>query len=562
MMDSRRTDLQSLPAGIEALRALVLTTMSERDAAVTERDILLAQNDRLRHLLLQLRRMHFGARSERLPEEQLQLGLEAIEQAIARADAEAEKHDPELRKDNATKRRASRGALPAHLPRVEVTLTPEDTACPCCRTTMTVIGEDTSERLDVIPAQFRVIVTKRPKLACRACAGTVVQASAPARLIEGGIPTEAMVAHVLVARYADHLPLYRQAQILERQGIILERSTLSFWMGYAAAEVAPVVARLREMMLASTRIFADETVVPVLDPGRGRTKQGYFWAIARDDRPWAGSQPPAVVYSYAPGRGHIHANTLLGGYRGILQCDGYAAYKKVAGSKSTETSVTLAFCWSHVRRGFYDLAKAKAPIATETLQRIAALYQIEARVRGKSAVDRLAVRQAESKPLVAELRVWFEAQIAKLPARGPTAEAIRYALNHWDGLERFLEDGRIELDNNSVERSMRPVALSRKNSLFAGSDEGAENWACLASLIETCKLNGVNPQAYFTDLLTRLVNGWPQKTHRRTDAVALGAATNGLSPRNSQRVAVNRLRSIGTRRTPNWMAWRSGSSWM
>jgi len=472
-MDSPRDDMQSLPEGIEALRALVLATMSERDAAVTERDTLLAQNDRLRHLLLQLRRMHFGARSERLPEEQLQLGLEALEQAIAKEDAEAEKRDPERRLDNAAKRRAGRGALPAHLPRIEVTLTPEDTACPCCRASMTVIGEDSSERLDVIPAQFRVIVTRRPKLACRSCTGIVVQAPAPARLIEGGIPTEAMVAHVLVARYADHLPLYRQAQILARQGVILERSTLSFWMGYAAAEVAPVVARLREMMLASTRIFADETVVPVLDPGRGRTKQGYFWAIARDDRPWGGSQPPAVVYSYAPGRGHIHANTLLGGYRGILQCDGYGAYKKFAGSKSTETSTTLAFCWSHVRRGFYDLAKAKAPIAMETLQRIAALYEIEARVRGKSAADRLAVRQAESKPLVTVLRIWFEAQLAKLPARGPTADAIRYALNHWDGLERFLEDGRIELDNNSVERAMRPVCLSRKNSLFAGSDVGA-----------------------------------------------------------------------------------------
>ena len=346
-MDSPRDDMQSLPEGIEALRALVLATMSERDAAVTERDTLLAQNDRLRHLLLQLRRMHFGARSERLPEEQLQLGLEALEQAIAKEDAEAEKRDPERRLDNAAKQRASRGALPAHLPRIEVTLAPEDTACPCCRASMTVIGEDSSERLDVIPAQFRVIVTRRPKLACRSCTGIVVQAPAPARLIEGGIPTEAMVAHVLVARYADHLPLYRQAQILARQGVILERSTLSFWMGYAAAEVAAVVARLREMMLASTRIFADETVVPVLDPGRGRTKQGYFWAIARDDRPWGGSQPPAVVYSYAPGRGHIHANTLLGGYRGILQCDGYGAYKKFAGSKSTETSTTLAFCWSH-----------------------------------------------------------------------------------------------------------------------------------------------------------------------------------------------------------------------
>ena len=510
-MDSPRDDMQSLPEGIDALRALVLTMMSERDALARERDTLQTQNDRLRHLLLQLRRLHFGPRSERLPEEQLQLGLEALEQAIAKEDAETEKRDPELRKNNAAKRRASRGALPAHLPRIEVTLAPEDTACPCCRAAMTVIGEDTSERLDVIPAQFRVIVTKRPKLACRSWTGIVMQAPAPARLIEGGIPTEAMIAHVLVARYADHLPLYRQAQILARQGVILERSTLSFWMGYAAAEIAPVVARLREMMLASTRIFADETVVPVLDPGRGRAKQGYFWAIARDDRPWGGSQPPAVVYNYAPGRGHTHANTLLGGYRGILQCDGYAAYKKFAGSKSVEPSVTLAFCWSHVRRGFYDLAKAKAPIAMETLQRIAALYEIEARVRGKSAADRLALRQAESKPLVTELRIWFEAQLAKLPARGPTADAIRYALDHWNGLCQFLDDGRIELDNNSVERAMRPVCLSRKNSLFAGSNDGAQNWACLASLVETCKLNGVNPQVYFTDLITRLVNGWPQK---------------------------------------------------
>ena len=229
-MDSPSTDIPKLPDDIAALHALVLATLSERAAAVTERDLLVAQNDRLRHLLLTLTRMQFGAKSERLPEAQLQLGLEALEQAIAQDEAAAEKQDPELRKDNATRRRASRGALPAHLPRIEVTLTPEDTACPCCRAAMTVIGEDTSERLDVIPAQFRVIVTRRPKLACRACAGTVVQAPAPARLIESGLPTEALVAHVLVARYADHLPLYRQAQIMARQGVSLERSTLSFWL--------------------------------------------------------------------------------------------------------------------------------------------------------------------------------------------------------------------------------------------------------------------------------------------------------------------------------------------
>jgi hypothetical protein len=254
-------------------------------------------------------------------------------------------------------------------------------------------------------------------------------------------------------------------------------------------------------------------VVPVLDPGRGRTKQGYFWTVARDDRPWGGADPPAVVYSYAPGRGHEHAHALLGGYRGILQCDGYGAYKALAKAPpgADGTQVKLVFCWSHVRRGFYDLAKGKsAPIATEALVRIAALYRIEAEIRGRDAEHRHSVRQARSRTLMAELRVWFEAQLARLPARGPTAEAIRYALNHWDGLERFLEDGRIEMDSNSIERAMRPITLSRKNALFAGSDEGGERWAAIASLVETCKLNGVNPLTYLTDLLTRLVNGWPQ----------------------------------------------------
>jgi transposase len=353
-MSAVTNPMQSLPDDIEGLRALVMTLMVERDSAISERDALAEQNDRIRHLLLKLKRLQFGAKSERLPEEQLQLGLESLEQAIAQGEAEAEKRDPEQRREGAAKRRASRGALPKHLPRIDVVLTPEDTDCPCCKLAMTVIGEDTSERLDVIPAQFRVIVTHRPKLVCRSCAGAVVQVPAPPRLIEGGIPTEAMVAHVLVARYADHLPLYRQAQMMARQGVPLDRSTLSFWMGYAAAELTPVVARLRQMMLASTRVFADETVVPVLDPGRGRTKQGYFWAIARDDRPWGGREPPAVVYSYAPGRGHIHAHALLGGYRGILQCDGYPAYKKlVAGDKTrpqqNPPQITLAFCWSHVR---------------------------------------------------------------------------------------------------------------------------------------------------------------------------------------------------------------------
>jgi transposase len=369
------------------------------------------------------------------------------------------------------------------------------------------IGVDAAERLDVIPAQFRVIVTKRPKLACRACAGVVLQAPAPARLIEGGMPTEATVAHVLVSRYADHLPLYRQAQILARQGIGIGREVLASWVGTAATEIAPVVRRMHEILLASPRLFADETTMPVLDPGRGRTKKGFAWAIARDDRPWGGTDPPAVVFHYAPGRGAKHPKALLAGYRGILQCDGYVAYKTMAAAGD---GITLAFCWSHARREFIELAEGKtAPIATEALRRIAALYAIEAEVRGKVPEIRHAIRQAKSRPLVEDLFAWFEAQLARLPGGSPTAKAIRYALNHRDGLVRFLDDGRIELDTNTVERAIRPLCLSRKNALFASGDDGGVRWAAVASLVETCKLNGVDPQRYFTNLLDRLVNGWP-----------------------------------------------------
>ena len=512
------TATEDLPAEPEALRALVLTMMAERNAAIAERDTAMAErdelatrNERLHALLLKLRRMQFGRKSERLPAEQLALALDDLETAIAAIEAEAERGDPALRRERTKKRRASRAALPVHLPRIEVVLMPPDTACPCCKLAMVEIGEDRSERLDVIPAQYRVLVTRRPKFACRSCAGVVVQQPAPPRLIQGGLPTEATVADVVVSRFADHQPLYRQAQMMTRQGVEIDRSTLAFWVGYAAAEIAPVARRLKEIVLGSARLFADETVVPVLDPGRGRTRQGYFWTIARDDRPWGGPDPPAVVYTYAPGRQHEHARALLGAYRGILQCDGYAAYKSLIDPLGRRGPSRLAFCWSHVRRNFYDLAKGgAAPIATETLTRITALYRIETEIRGQSAEARHTERQDRSRPLLEELRTWFGMQIAKLPGRAPTAEAIGYALNHWDGLMQFLDDGRIEIDSNCVERSMRPIALSRKNSLFAGSNEGAENWASIASLIETCKLNRVDPQRYFTDLLTRLVNGWPQ----------------------------------------------------
>jgi transposase len=507
-------DTPTLPEDPAALRALLLEALSkcgaltaERDTVAQERDALSAQNERLRHLLLKLKRRQFGRKSERLPEEQLLFSFEEIEATLAANEAEAGKRSPKSREQQTKRRRAGRGRLPAHLPRVEVALAPEATACPCCRGPLVEIGVDAAERLDVIPAQFRVVVTKRPKLACRTCSGVVLQAPAPARLIEGGMPTEATVAHVLVSRYADHLPLYRQAQILARQGIEIGREILADWTGTAAMEIVPVVRRMREILLASPRLFADETTMPVLDPGRGQTKKGFAWAIARDDRPWCGTDPPAVVFRYAPGRGAEHARGLLAGYRGILHCDGYAAYKALA---AAEDGVVLAFCWSHVRREFIELAKGKtAPIATEALQRIAALYVIEAEVRGRPPEIRLAARRARSRPLAEDLFVWLAAQLARLPGGSPTAKAIRYALNHREGLVGFLENGRIELDTNTVERAIRPLCLSRKNALFASGDDGGARWAAVASLVETCKLNGVDPQRYFTDLLARLVNGWP-----------------------------------------------------
>ena len=379
----------------------------------------------------------------------------------------------------------------------------ESKACPCCSGELHRIGEDVAERLDIIPAQLRVLVTRRPKYACRACEEGVVQAPAPTRLIEGGLPTEATVAHVIVGKYADHLPLYRQAQIYGRQGVQLDRSTLADWVGRAAWLLGPVHARLLERLKASQKLFADETTAPVLDPGRGRTKTGQLWAYARDDRTWCGPEPPGVAYVYAPDRKAERPIAHLSGFKGVLQVDGYAGYRTLA----EKGEVRLAFCWAHVRRRFYELAAAgPAPIASEALQRIGELYAVEHDIRGRPADERRSVRQARSQPVIEALEPWLSAKLEIISQKGKLAEAIRYALSRWGGLSRFLDDGRVELDSNVVERAIRPLALNRKNALFAGSDAGGQHWAVLASLVETCKLNAVEPQAYLADVLTRLVN--------------------------------------------------------
>jgi transposase len=495
----------SLPGDIEALRAFALTTAAELDEVVAERDRLLGVVERLEHLVREFQRARFGKKSEKLDPDQLKLGLEDIEQAIAECVAEEGKTSSAPTR-TPQRREGNRGHLPQHLPRLHVTIAPEDTNCRCCNGPMHVIGEETSERLDVIPAKYQVIVTHRPKYACRACEGTVVEAPAPAHLIEGGIPSEAMVAHVLTAKYGWHLPLYRQSQMLKAQGLDIDRSTLAHWVGTAAAELKPVYRRLLEKVLEAGKLAVDETPVKVLDPGRGQTKRGYFWTLARDDRPWGGSAAPAVVYRYAPSRAGFNAKELLADYCGIVQCDGYAAYKML-----DQNRITLAFCWAHLRRKFFDIAdKGPAPIAEEALRRIAELYAIDKTIRGNPPDERVAVRRERGLPVIEALKAWLQARLGEVSGKSLIAEAIRYALSHWDGLTRFLDDGRIELDTNIVERSMRPVALNRKNALFAGHDEGAANWAMIASLIETCKLNGVDPEAWLADVLTKLVNLWPQ----------------------------------------------------
>jgi len=484
---------ESLPDDADLLKAMLL---AER-----------AESDRLRQIIKELQRHRFGRRAESLPVDQLQLALEEAEQVEAAGHAEIEEKLPAGRKERAAKRRANRGALSAHLPRIETVVDVESTICPCCSGTLHRIGEDVAERLDIVPTQFRVLLVRRPKYGCRVCQDVIVQAPAPARLIEGGLPTEATVAQVLVSKFADHLPLYRQAQIYGRQGVDLDRSTLADWVGRAAFLLRPIQERLFERLKASPKLFADETPAPVLDPGRGRTKTGQLFAYARDDRPWDGSDPPGVVYLYAPDRKAERPIAHLAGFRGVLQVDGYGGYKVLA----RHNAVQLAFCWSHVRRRFYELAQAgPAPIATEALARIAAIYHIESDIRGQSAEDRRAIRQQNSRALVAAFEPWLREKLALISQKTKLAEAIRYALARWDGLSLFLDDGRVEIDNNIVERAIRPLALTRKNALFAGSDSGADHWATIASLIETCKLTDIDPQAYLADVITRIVNGHPQ----------------------------------------------------
>src|SRR3954454_3602016 len=436
------------------------TARTERDLAREERDAAQAEIEKLRLLIRQLQRGRFGRRSERLDPDQLQLGLEDLEQTAAAAEAAQE----EAAARNSTPRpprvrRRNLGALPAHLPRVEVLVDVEDKSCPCCGEALHVIGEDTSEMLDIVPAQLRVRVIRRPRYACRAGEKAVVQAPAPERPVTGGVASEALLAHVLVAKFCDHLPLYRQAAIFARQGIELDRSTLCDWVGRACWWLEPLWRLLRRHVMSSTRIFADDTPLPVLDPGR--TKTGRLWGYAIDDRPWGGETPPAVVYLYAEDRKGEHPAAHLAEFQGVLQVDGYSGFKSLLENRPAG-EIQLAFCWAHCRRRFYELHQATgSPLAEEALRRIGELYATGPETRGPPAEHRRAIRQERSKPVVEALHSWLAAQLGRVSGRSNLAEAIRYALRHWQGLVLFLDDGRLELDTNSIERAIRPIATRR-----------------------------------------------------------------------------------------------------
>ena len=508
-------------AAVETLRAenAALTErnrrLEEQGPEVLVKDLhakvvsLTDRNRRLEHLVRELRRAMFGKKSEKLHPDQLLLAFEELEGALAETRAPASTTPTPRAKRPAAKRNL--GHLPAHLPRIEQVIEPQSILCPCGCGEMAKIGEDRTERLDIVPAKFQVIVTVRPKYACRKCEEGVTQAPAPAHLIEGALPTEGMLAYVLVSKFADHLPLYRQAQIYARSGVELDRSTLAYWVGKASFHLRPVFECLKAELKTSNNLGLDETTIRVLDPGRGKTKTGYMWTMTRDERGWSGPDPPGVVYDYAPSRSGKHGEKLLEGFQGTVQVDGYSGHNRLRREDRPGGPLTLAACWIHARRGLKEVFDSNgSPIAEAGLKRIAQLYQIEDKIRGEAPATRQFVRWTESAPLVNAFGVWLDEQLSRVSARSRLGEKLTYIANQWDRLLVFLYDGRVEMDSNFVENRIRPIKLTAKNALFAGHDEGASAWGRIATLIETCKMNGVEPYAWLNRTLEKIAAGHPQ----------------------------------------------------
>jgi transposase len=518
-------DPATLPRSTAALRRLLLQREAEHAAAQEQQAVELqaARNglqeltllhEKLKLRLARLLRQQYGASSEKLRAaiNQLELTLGDIEEQIAEMmPPEPEQPPAPARPTSASvepaRRKPVRRPLPDSLPR-DVVEHAAPCACPKCGGVLRPLGEDVTEVLDYVPACFRVIRHVRPKLSCRSCE-SIAQAPVPSLPIQRGLATPALLAHVLVAKYADHCPLYRQAEIYARAGVELDRSTLADWVGQSARLVRPLVDALGAHVMAAERVHADDTTVPVLDPGRGTTKTGRLWCYVRDDRPFGGTAPPAVLYRYSPDRKGEHPRTHLAGFHGILQADGYTGYAGLY-----QRGVTEAACMAHCRRPFFDLhASTGSPLALEALQRIAALYAIEATIRGQSPEVRLAVRQAQSAPLFSDLRTWLETTLSRISGKSELAVAIRYMLSRWNALTVVLRDGRACIDNNAAERAMRPIPLGRKNWLHAGSDAGGERAAAIFSLTETAKLNSLDPEDYLRQVLERIAEHPVKRVH-------------------------------------------------
>ncbi|HET8613247.1 MAG TPA: IS66 family transposase, partial [Sphingomonas sp.] len=477
----------------------------DRDQRIAALEAQLDPRDRviamLRAQLARLRRMTFGTSSEKLHEEiaQLELALEEYEAEAATIDERAAAAKPE--------RPRPVRALPPHLPRDEIIHEPATGACTCpsCGGELRRLGTDADEQLDVAPANWRVVRNVRPKYSCRACEA-IVQAPAPVKAIARGKATFATLAHVVVAKFDHHLPLYRQAEMMTAQGVDIDRSTLAGWAGQAAHLLDPIVERIREEGLKSSKIHADDTPVKLLAPGSSKTATARLWAYVVDDRASGATTPPLVWYRFTPNRAGIHPKRELAGFTGFLQADAYSGFAAIyAGNAICEVA-----CWAHFRRELFERHKQQPTALTcHLLARIGQLYAIEAEIRGQPADVRRSIRQQRSSPLVTALRAAMDDALRKLAPKSLTAKAIRYGARRWDAFTRFLDDGRLEIDNNIAERAIRPIAIGRKNWLFAGSEAGGERAAAIYSVIETAKMNGLEPQAYITDVIAKIAADWP-----------------------------------------------------
>jgi transposase len=491
-MTAARATLPDLDAlNPNELKALIVS----QHELIVSRD---SEIEQLKLLIAKLRRMQFGRSSEKLDRqiEQLELRLEALQLN----DAEKIAALPEAIKSPEPMARPVRRPLPAHLPREVRTYLPKQETCPDCGGELKHLGEDVSEMLEIEPVHFKVIRQVRPKLACASCE-RIVQAEAPSRPIARGVAGPGLLAHVLVSKYGDHLPLYRQSEIYAREGVDLDRSTLADWVGGTSQLFDPLVEALRRHVMAAQKLHADDTPVPVLAPGNGKTRTGRLWTYVRDDRPSGDRTPPAVWFAYTPDRKGEHPQAHLSKFKGTLQADAYAGFEQIyEGGRIQE-----AACWAHVRRKFYDIQVAhKSLVAAEALERIGALYAVESDINGRSPEQRREVRNTRSRPLLESLKQWLEETLVKLSKKSDTAMAVRYALGRWEALMRYCDDGHLEIDNNAAERALRAVALGRKNYLFAGSDRGGESAAAIYSLIGTAKLNGIDPESYLRNVLSRI----------------------------------------------------------